>query len=394
MSSVTFYNKDHYNGDSEIFNGTQRRSYSSSQSWESLQVDSTTWLVLYSGSNFTGNYLKVTSNIADLQDVPRGSDHNWNNDIASFIMYSGKPSWWDSGKPDSSDLMLGPNQAMFTSSNDFLNNCSILVAVSTMADLGHVMWRSDDDVQMNDSIDSIGTGSSCYLELWSDCDYKGDYLRIFPNYKYSKLSAIPRGSGSTWSNCISSIKLWNTKPDGTWNLRFDEGRFFGYFPNAQQSSDSSGTYYRYKTQGCDYDIRLTELNYKTDGSVEVSFRIDYDVTGTNDKVNLTVLVDSNNHFVSATYSYEAGGATQIPQSVIKAVDVTAEVLGMVGALETAGISEEAADSFIAAFDAACKIFNKVMDVAYKLSETDDGRYYIVGVCSHVVCKALNSIVTV
>ena len=71
-----------------------------------------------------------------------------------------------------------------------------------------------------------------------------------------------------------------------------------------------------------------------------------------------------------------------------------KVLGALGALESAGISEAAANEFVEDFDTMVKIFNKISNLLYSMSEKDDGRYYMVAVVSHVVNRALRAVVTI
>lgn len=394
MASVTFYNNNKYGGISDSFSGAQRRTYGTSQAWDSIQVGSGTWLVVYDGSNFTGNYLKVTSSQSDLNHVDRGDDGDWKNQIKSFILYASQPSWWNNSGTQASDLNLASTQVMVTSDTDFTDDCSVYNAAVAHSDLSDTDYVTDTDRDMNDNIQSIATGSSCWVEVWSDSNYGGSSLRVYPNTKLSDLNSVDRIPDGDWKNQISSLKAWSSLPDATWNLQFDQSKFFSLFPGAVAYSDTSGPYYRYVTQDAAYDIRVTDITSPTSTTYQVSFRIDYELTGSNDKVLLDVVVNADNTFNSISYTYEQGSAIQIPQSWIKAVDVGVEVLGLVGALETAGVSEEAADSFIEAFDTACKVFNKVMGGLYKLSEANDGRFYLVAVCSHVVCRALNSISTI
>ncbi|MFN8397321.1 MAG: hypothetical protein U0176_22040 [Bacteroidia bacterium] len=391
MANVTFYDKNDYDGNSDAFTGAQRRSYSTSKAWDSIDVGSNTWLVVYNGSDFTGDYLFVSGDKHDLNHVSRSSGGDWKNQIKSFIMYSSQPSWWNSGVPQADDLNLAANQAMFTSSTNYMDDCSVYDAYASESNLYGTTYATDHGRPMIDTIQSIATGSSCWVEVWAEYNDYPPYLRIYPNSKLPDLNAVARYPSGDWKNRISGMKVYDTLPDATWNLKFDDKKFFSLFPDAAPSSDSSGPFYRYTTQDCTYDIRVTTVYSPKRDQFQVSFRIDYETSGHNDKVELDVIVDGNNVFQSVAYTYEQGGAVQIPKSVINAVDYGADIAGMLGLIETAGISEEAADSFIEAFDTACDVFNKVMNVLYKLSQANDGRFYLVAVTSHVICRALNSI---
>lgn len=395
MATVTFWNKNDFEGISSTFNGAQRRAYNTSQAWDSLKTGTGTWLVVWDNSNYTGNYMKIgpsNSTFDDLNHAGRGNDGDWKNQIKSLMIYANQPSWWNySTTPPNNDLNLQPNDAVFCSGTNFNNDTVVFTANASEDDLNQVKFPTNTSNDMKNDIQSLATGSSAWLEVWNETDYTGSTLRVYPKTTYTDLNSVARQPEGDWKNQIQSFKLYNALP-ASWNLGFDQDTFFGAFPGAVKMQDSSGQYYHYNTQDCGYDIRLTGLSYDT-STMTVSFRIDYDLTGHNDKVMLDLVVNTDGTFNSVSYEYDQGGAVQIPKSVIKAVDVSAEVLGAVGALETAGISEEAANSFIEAFDTFCDVFNKISNVLYKLSEANDGRFYMVAVCTQVLCRAFSAVTT-
>lgn len=392
MATVTFWNNNDYDGMSDTFNGAQRRSYNTSQAWDSLKTGSNTWLIVWNGSNYTGDYLKIgpSTNNSDLNHTDRGSKGDWKNQITSFIMYGHQPSWWNSNStPPTNDLNLESNEAVFCADTNFNGDTATFFANVSESDLNQIHYPTNSGRDMKDNIQSLATGSAAWLEIWNETSYTGSTLRIYPNTKYKDLNSVARKPEGDWKNQIQSFRLYNALP-ASWNLGFDQNKFYSSFPGAIKYTDSSGDYYHYTTQDCGYDIRLTGLAYDT-STMTVSFRVDYDLTGKNDKVLLDLVINANGTFNSVSYEYQQGGAVQIPKSVIKAVDVSAEILGAVGALETVGISEEAANSFIEAFDTFCEVFNKVSNGLYKLSESNDGRFYMVGVCVHVLCRAFSAV---
>ncbi len=396
MATVTFSNNDKNGGRSDTFNGAQRRSFSST-AWDSLQTGSNTWLVFWDESNYTGNYLKIGGqNAASNKDLKKTNrnGNNWQGEIKSFIIYANQPSWWnESTTPPNNDLNLQPHDAIFCTGTDFNDETVVYTANVSESDLNSCKFPTNNNVDMKNDIQSLATGSSAWLQIWNDVNYSGSTLRIYPNtVVYSDLNKVPRLPDGDWKNQMQSFKLYNAKPDESWNLDFDQDTFFGKFPNSVQEQDSSGTYYHYTTQDCGYDIRITGQSYDS-STMTMSFRIDYDLTGHNDKVLLDLVINSDGTFNSISYEYQQGGAVQIPKSVIKAVDVSAEVLGAVGALETAGISEEAANSFIEAFDTFCDVFNKISNGLYKISEANDGRFYMVAVCTQTLCRAFSAVTT-
>lgn len=394
MATVNFWNNNDYDGLQDTFTGAQRRSYATSQAWDSLKTGSATYLVIWSGSNYTGDYKKIgpSTNLSDLNHEHRGDDGDWKNQITSFIIYANQPSWWNnSGTPPNNDLNLQPHDAIFCADSDFNDDTVVYTANASVSDLNSHIYPTDTNRDMKDNFSSLATGTSAWLEIFSDANYSGSTLRIYPNTKYTDLNKVPRLPEGNWNDEIQSFKLYNAKPNRTWDLGFDENKFFGSFPGAVRYQDSSGPYYHYMTQDAGYDIRLNGTTFPDSTTMNLSFRVDYDLAGKNDKVNLDLLINLDGSMNSVTYEYTEGGAVQIPSSVIKAVDISAEILGAVGALETAGISEEAANSFVEAFDTFCKVFNKISNVVYKLSESNDGRFYMVAVCSHVLNRALASV---
>lgn len=396
MATVTFWNNNDYGGISSSFTGAQRRSYSTSQAWDSLKTGSNTWLVVWNGSNYTGDYLKIGGTSAasnsDLNHTDRSGGGDWKNQIKSFIMYANQPSWWGSSStPPNNDLNLQPHDAVFCADTDFNGDTAVYTATVYEPDLNSVDFPTNPNRDMKDNIQSLATGSAAWLEIWNDTNYYGSTLKIYPNTKYTDLNSVSRKPEGDWKNQIQSFKLYGALP-ASWNLGFNEDLFYNAFPGALKMEDSSGPYYHYTTQDCGYDIRITSQSYDAT-TMTMSFRIDYDLTGHNDKVNLDLVINSDGSFNSVSYEYEQGGAVQIPKAFITAVDVSAEVLGAVGALETAGISEEAANSFIEAFDTFCKVFNKISNGLYKLSESNDGRFYMVAVCTQTLCRAFSAVTT-
>lgn len=394
MATVTFWDNHNYKSGSNTFNGAQRKSYTTAQPWDSVKVGDGTWMVFWDGSDYDGNYKKFGPNTSndDFNHLDRGSSGDWKNQIKSFIIYGMEPSWWnDNSAPPNNDLNLQPHDAVFCAGTDFNSDTAVFQGPINESDLNSVSFPTNTSRDLKNDIQSLATGSSAWLEIWNDTDYSGSSLRIYPNTTYDDLNQVARLPNGDWKNQMQSFKLYTSLPDASWCLTFDQDTFFKSIPDGYAMKDTSGPYYHYNTQDCGYDIRVTDISYDS-SSMTVSFRIDYDLAGHNDKVNLDLKVNTDGSINSVTYEYEQGGAVQIPSAVIKAVDVSAEVLGAVGALETAGISEEAANSFIEAFDMFCNVFNKVSNGLYKLSEANDGRFYLCAVGTQTLCRAMSAVV--
>jgi hypothetical protein len=104
----------------------------------------------------------------------------------------------------------------------------------------------------------------------------------------------------------------------------------------------------------------------------------------------------NNDALEIKIDHIRGGATAgndgytIPKIVMEVVDTSAEILGAVGALETLGISKEAANGAVAAFDGFCKLFNTLSPWLVGRSD-DGGRFYTLAVVCHAVNRACSSV---
>lgn len=391
MTQVTFWNNNNKGGLSDTFNGAQGVP-SGLSSIDCLETQSSTWLIVYNSNDYQGDYMKVgpSTYLSDLNHVDRMGGGDWKNQIQSCVIYGSQPSWWNNSGTPPIDVPVGATQAFFSENDNFAGDNRVFTANVNESDLNNNHYTTDSGKDMKNNINSIKTGSSAWLQIWDETDYTGNFLQIYPNTSYKNLDEVKRGSSGDWQNQIQSFNLYNSLP-ASWNLGFDSSAFIKSFPNEYASSDMDGTYYVYNTQDAPYHIHLLGTTYPSTSTMNLSFKVCYDTAGKNDKVYLDILINADGTYNSLTYSYESGGAIQIPSSVIKAVDVSAELLGAIGALESAGISEAAAQEFVETFDTICKAFNKISSVVYKLSEANDGRFYLVPVVCQVVNRALNAI---
>lgn len=170
------------------------------------------------------------------------------------------------------------------------------------------------------------------------------------------------------------------------SLRLDLTGFYNQFPN--HTSDKDGTAITYTVEDSDYRI------YQPTQSGNV-FTINLDhIRGdaTDDHATLIVEFDDTKGCIkSYSGTWTAGNdGYVIPKQVIELVDTGAEILGAVGAIETAGISEEAAQAVVADFDTFCKLFNFISKQIVKLSD-DGGRFYFTAVGCHAVVRLGTSV---
>ena len=391
MTKVTFYNNHDKGGLATPFSDPQAKN-SSVNGTNCIVTESSTWLVVYSESDYKGDYMKVGPNteVPQLSKVDRASGGDWKNNSNSFIMYGVQPSWWNNSGTPPRDIPVPSNGVLFTDDDHFSGDNRTYTGPLSYSDLNDHHYTTNSGKDLKNNITSLKTGTNAWLQIWDETDYTGNFAHIYPNTTYVDLNDLKRGSSGDWNDQIQSFNLYTSLP-AAWNLGFDTNSFIQSFPNYTVSSDMDGTYYEYQSQDCPYHIHLLGTTYPTDSQMQLSFKICYDTMGHNDQVFLDIFFDGDGSYNSLQYSYEQGGAIQIPSTLIKAVDVSAEILGAVGALESAGISEAAAQEFVETFDNICKAFNKISNVIYKLSEANDGRFYLVPVVCHVVNRAINAV---
>ncbi|WP_019990392.1 hypothetical protein [Rudanella lutea] len=174
------------------------------------------------------------------------------------------------------------------------------------------------------------------------------------------------------------------------SLSLNIGQFNSLFPDAE--SDKDGEAIKYTVEDSDY--RIYNPTWQS-GQPVLVVKMDHIRGGaTDDHVELHITFDTSNaSMVSIEGTWEAGNdGYQIPKVVIEVVDASAEILGAVGALETAGISEAAAQSAVAVFDGFCKLFNTLSELIVRMSD-NGGRFYFTAVVCHTVNR-LNSCVSV
>lgn len=94
---------------------------------------------------------------------------------------------------------------------------------------------------------------------------------------------------------------------------------------------------------------------------------------------------------SMSVQIDNGSPTQIPDWIPKAIDIGVEVLGALGALETFGISEEAAQEIVEDIKWLCNAFDKVTNWMAKWTD-DGGRLNFPAVIAHDLNKLCVAVV--
>ena len=171
---------------------------------------------------------------------------------------------------------------------------------------------------------------------------------------------------------------------------FDKNAFKAQYPDADETKDDKAI--EYKVEDSNYRIYYPTVTDKSTSTVTLLVKLDHIRGGaTDDHVDLTLVYDTQAQLVSVSYTWEAGNdGYQIPEALITAVDITFDVAGLVGAFETAGISEEVAEATKKVFDVCCKAFNDISKVVVKWSD-NGGRMYFIPVVCHTISRLSNSV---
>lgn len=390
--SVIFYKNSDRGGSSTTYSYTQGKESGVMNSIDCLETSSNTWLVVYSDKYYGGDWMKVGPNIyqSDLKKISRGSDDNWKNQIQSFVMYDHEPAFWgtSSGTPT---LDLPGCKAFFSENTDFEGDNVTYDGPVNVSPLP--AYTTDYNKALDNSINSLKTGTQAWLAIYDAQNYTGNYCRIQPNTAYSDLNDLARGDGGDWKNQMQSFELFDTNPT-SWHLSFNLDTFHEQFlDNFPDSTATGGSAIGYQTQDAQYRIYDPQVSFPDANSMVISLSIDHIIgLSTDDHATLTITVDGDGGIDNVNYTWDAGSTYQIPDSVVKAVDEGVEVAGAIGALETCGISEEAAQEFVEVFDTACQVFNDIANLMTKWMENDGGRFYMVPVVSHTINRAFNAVV--
>lgn len=265
---------------------------------------------------------------------------------------------------------------------------------ASYSSLKDVYYTTNSKKSMYDSIDSAGTDTSAWVIVYDQENFTGNSMKLFPGNPYNDFNHMQRGSDSSndWKDQVKSFILYDHLP-ASWSLGFDLATFKSQFPdNYNDTPAFSDAAFGYQTQDAEYRIYEPKISYPDENSMVVSTVINHIINMSSDDTVTLSLSFSMDGTVSITnYSWDAGSDFQIPNSVVKAVDLGAEVLGAIGALESAGISEAAAQEFVETFDTCVKVFNDISTFMNKFSENDGGRFYLIPVVSHIISRICYSV---
>lgn len=438
------WNNNDRGGGHDSFSNTQYQD-SIVDNTDSLQTIANTWVIVFNDSNYTGHMMQIdpgsTGNyLSDLNHLHRypssivypnngdgsitvlsgSNEGDWKSQIKSFILYKSRPSWW--GRTPTNDELFypGDDKALFTENTNFLGDNRTFATPYNAVNLGSIGYTTNShemySTVLGGSINSLRTGRNVWLTIFDDVDCNGCAKLISPNTSYADLNNQTRNDflGNTkgdWKNQIASFLMYPAKP-GFWDTNYprpyiDFSKLFALYPGTTNKNTDDKIVY--VIEDSTYQVNEPEVKIQTttqsldnyyinddfsklpsDGWTKYHVELSHENTaGRNDKAEMDLYFDNNGKLVSIQhFQWTSGSAYVIPQQLITIVDDEAWVLGTAGAIETLGISEEAADTFIEVFDFVCKVFNDMTTFIYKMSD-DGGRYYFLP----VICHTINRICT-
>ena len=413
------WNNNNAGGGTDPYWGAQGRNNIDAND-DSLEVADNTWVIVFDGNNYTGNCLQISPGvyIDDLNNQSRqdGSGNkvgDWKNQIRSFIIYKQQPAFWNASspwkKPTNTELLaLHDGQMIVTEDTGYQGANSTLTAPYNCSDTAAIGYTTNSDHMTGAyAISSMETGPGAWLIIFDQLYEAGNFLKILPGTPYSNLNNVPRTdlSGKTvgdWQDQIHSFLLYPDKP-AFWDTSYP--RAYVDFPTLYQlypdsTNDVSDNKVEYTVSDSDYTIDCPDFTAQSttgDSSDDlpatgwtkyhVNMEHDNNMFIQNDKVNFDAYFDNNGKLVQIeNFEWTANGAEQVPDYVIKSVDLIAWYLGTTGALETMGISDEVADDFVNTFNFVCNVFNKIANLVYKATDNGGGFYFL-----PVVCHTINRI---
>lgn len=437
------WNNDDRGGVSDTFTNTQYQDNITGNT-DSLQTRANVWVIVFNDTNYRGDSMQIdpgTSGnyLSDLNHVKRypssiihtngsisvlsGSEEgDWKSQIRSFVLYKSKPSWWGR-TPNNSELFYpGDDKALFTEDTNYLGDNRTFDAPYNALNLDAIGYTTNSQqmysVVTGGSVNSIRSGNKVWLTIFDDVDCNGNAKLISPDTPYADLDSVDRKDykgnvKGDWKNQIGSFLLYKEKP-AFWDTNYprpfvDLDQLLSLYPSTAYLK--SGDKIEYVIEDATYTIDEPEVKIQTttrtldnyyinddfgplpeDGWTKYHVKLNHKNTaGRNDQAEMDLYFDNKGTLVSIQhFTWSSDGAYQIPQQLITIVDDEAWVLGTAGAIETLGISEEAADTFIEIFDFVCKVFNDVTAFVYKMSD-NGGRYYFLPVICHTINRICTSI---
>jgi hypothetical protein len=428
-SNVDFqiWNHNDRGGLSDTFSNTQGQDNIVGNT-DSLETSSDIWVIVFNGTNYTGDSMQVSNStyLSDLNHVHRYDSSgvkqgDWKEQIQSFVLYKSKPAYW--GRNPTNDELFAPasGHAVFTEDTNFLGDNRTFSAPYNALVLGSIGYTTSGTEMYRTTggtINSLRTGAGAWLIVFDDKSGGGCALKVNPSTKIKSLNAKDRydlkgNKKGDWKNQIESFLLYSKEPE-FWSTGYprpyiDFKTLFDLYPGTTNSSSDNKI--TYVIEDATYNIDEPELAVQSTTQVINDYYISEDFTvlpedgwtkyhismshdntgGRNDKAEFDLYFDNAGSLVSIQhFNWSSNGAYNISQQLITIVDDEAWLLGTIGALETLGISEEAADAFVQVFDFVTKVFNDISALVYKKTD-NGGSYYFLPVICHTINRIYSSV---
>jgi hypothetical protein len=419
------WNNNDQGGGSDVYSGAQGQENIDANN-DSLQTYDSAWVIVFDETEYNGNIWKIGPDAYydDLNHVDRNDSSGnkvgvWKNAIQSFIIYKQQPAFWNNSSwPSQSELIgLQENQALFAENSSYLGDNRVFTGPYNAGSLSEIGYANDSDKMSGaGGVTSLKTGPGSWLIIFDDTDFDGDFLKIGPNTPYSDLNNVERqdingNNDGDWKNQIQSFLLYAYQPE-FWNTSYsrpyvDFSTFYDLYP--YPTSDVSDNKIVYMVEDSTYTVDCPDFteqsttqslsvyedddttNLPTNGWTKYGMNLTHEnpALTRDDTCEFDAYFDNTGTLVSIQhFDMQLNGAYQISQAVIDTVDFVAWYYGTTGAIETLGISEEAADAFVDVFDFVTAAFNKFSAAIYKVSD-NGGQFYFLP----VVCHTLNRLCT-
>lgn len=419
------WNNNNMGGINDYFTGAQGQDNITGNT-DSLQTYDNAWVIVFNDTNYSGDYMKINPNssLSDLNKINRYNSAgavvgDWKNQIRSFVIYKQEPAFWSSGSvPSSNDLTgLHQNQVLFTEDGDFLGDNRVFTGPYNAGSLNEVGYTTDGHkMSGTEAPSALKTGPGAWLIGFDHTDFDGDFLKVLPSVSYPDLNNVGRydlsgNKDGDWKNQIQSFLLYTYQPE-FWNTPYsrpyvDFATLYSLYPYPSSSASDDKIVYMVEdstytidcpdfteqstTQSLSVNENDDTTNLPANGWAKYHINLVHENPALvqNDTCEFDMYFDNSGSLVQIEhFNMSLGGAYQISEALINTVDFVAWYYGTTGAIETLGISEEAADAFVEVFDFVTAAFNKFANLIYKISD-NGGQFYFLP----VVCHTINRICT-
>ena len=124
-------------------------------------------------------------------------------------------------------------RAVLYSGENFEGVAVELLPGAVVPNLGDL--RFSDGRKVQDRISSVRVFGPLKVELYSDSDFRGEKLEV--DSEIARLNRVPRRRGSTWDNCVSSVRISGGHPGRDERDR-DDDRGRGRHPGRRSVADA------------------------------------------------------------------------------------------------------------------------------------------------------------